>query len=157
MRRALLFPLALIVCWWIGSGPARSQAPKSDDKKEKPGVKLPTQAEVMAAKLKSAHAALDGLATADFAKVQKSADELVRISQAGEFLNAMKTREYEIQAGIFRRSAETLSKKAKDKNLDGVLVAYMDLTMTCVRCHEHTRAKPDARLPVFPQPNLAGR
>ncbi len=39
-------------------------------------------------------------------------------------------------------------RKAKDKNLDGVTLAYMDLTMSCVRCHQYVRDTRDASLSV---------
>ena len=47
----------------------------------------------------------------------------------------------------FRRAAETIVQKAKDKNLDGVALAYLDMTMTCIRCHRYVREVRDARLP----------
>jgi hypothetical protein len=38
-------------------------------------------------------------------------------------------------------------KKAKDKNIDGVALAYVDVTLSCVRCHEYVREhRRDARL-----------
>lgn len=39
----------------------------------------------------------------------------------------------------FRRSAQDLVKSAKDKNVDGAALAYVELTMTCVKCHEYVR------------------
>ena len=37
--------------------------------------------------------------------------------------------------------AETLAAKAKDKNLDGATLAYLDMTLSCVACHNHFRGK----------------
>jgi hypothetical protein len=47
-----------------------------------------------------------------------------------------------------KRATETIARKAKTKNLDGVTLAYFDLTMSCVRCHQHTPEERDAALPV---------
>ena len=103
-------------------------------------------------------------ALADFLRhlaLEKNASELTvksyreDLSQAAEFLNAYKSREYEIQINIFRRAAETVSKKAKDKNLDGVTLAYVDMTMTCLKCHQHTRdpkADPDGAAAAATRP-----
>jgi hypothetical protein len=46
---------------------------------------------------------------------------------------------YEVQTNNFRRAAETLIQKAKAKNLDGATLAYVDMTVTCVRCHQYCR------------------
>ena len=73
---------------------------------------------------------------------------LAKISKAAEFLNALKTDDYRLQMAVFRRSAETVSKRAKEGNLDGATLAYVDMTLTCVKCHQTTRDRPDARLPV---------
>ena len=105
----------------------------------KPTPKLPTKAEVMAAKMKQSQLVLEGIALHDWKKIGDSADELVRISQAAEFLNAHKGEEYRLQMILFRRTVENVSKKAKDKNMDGVLVNYMEMTLSCVKCHQHTR------------------
>jgi hypothetical protein len=149
--------LALIVSLAVGAAPGRSDAPgkpsdvppKDDKKADRPRPRLPAGHELMRAKLKHAQAVLEGLAVGDFKAIAAAADELVRVSQAAEFLNAYKSREYEVQINIFRRAAQTMSKKAGDRNLDGVTLAYVDMTMTCLKCHQYTRdPKADARLPV---------
>jgi hypothetical protein len=94
---------------------------------------------LMAQKLKESQTLLEGLALNDPAKVQKSAEELLRISKAAQFRKAMNTAKYEYHANAFQRAAETAIEKAKAKNIDGATLAYLDMTMTCVRCHQHTR------------------
>ena len=158
MKRIRVLGLVLIVSLAAGAAPGRpADVPPKDDKKDKqPKPRLPAGHELMRAKLKHAQAVLEGLALGDFKTIAAAADELVRVSQAAEFLNAYKSREYEIQINIFRRAAETVSKKAKDRNLDGVTLAYVDMTMTCLKCHQHTRdPKADARLPVPMPPGIA--
>jgi hypothetical protein len=159
MRRWSVGCLALAVSMAAETAPGRSGAPgkptdvppKGDKKDDRPRPRLPAGHELMRAKLKHAQAVLEGLALGDFRMIAAAADELVKVSQAAEFLNAYKSREYEVQINIFRRAAETVSKRAKDKNLDGVTLAYVDMTMTCLKCHQYTRdPKADARLPVPP-------
>jgi hypothetical protein len=94
---------------------------------------------LMIQKLKESQALLEGLALNDPAKVQASAEELLRISKAAQFRKALKTAKYEYYANSFQRAAETVIEKAKAKNIDGATLGYLDLTMTCVRCHQHTR------------------
>ena len=55
---------------------------------------------------------------------------------------------------VFRRSAETMARRARERNLDGATLAYLDLTMTCVKCHQTTRDRTDVRLDL---PRSAGR
>lgn len=98
----------------------------------------PKRNPLMAEKLKYAQTLLEGLATNDFEKIEKSAEELMRISKAAEWA-VFKTPSYEVNTNNFRRSAEDIIKKAKAKNLDGATLSYVDMTVTCVRCHQHCR------------------
>ncbi len=136
--------------------PAEKDIPKPKAEDRPPRVPLPKGHELMAAKLKESQAVLEGIALGDFPKVEKASVALARISQAAEFLNAGKSKEYELQINLFRRAAQTVTQKAKDKNIDGVVLGFQDMTLTCLKCHQHTRDnKPDARLPGLP--SLAGK
>ncbi len=105
------------------------------------------QGKLMADKLESTKALLEGIAIADFKKIGDSSERLVQLSRKDEWF-IYKTPRYELHSNEFRRAAETISQKAKEKNIDGVTLAYFDLTMSCVRCHQHVRETRDARLPV---------
>ena len=104
-------------------------------------LKLPTRKELMALKLKNTQAILEGIALNDFDKIQTASKELVATSRAADFLNAYKGTEYQFHIQTFRRPAEAIAKKAKEKNIDGVMVAYNDLTLSCLKCHEAMRDK----------------
>ena len=103
--------------------------------------------QLMIDKLQNAQKLLEGIALGKFDKIEKHASELVRISKTAEWMNAHKTPRYELFSNEFQQSAEEIVKKAKDKNMDGVTLAYFDLTKSCVRCHQHIRDVRDARLP----------
>ncbi len=111
----------------------------------KPGdpnrLKLPTRKETMAAKLKGSQAILEGIALEDFDKIRDASKELVGVGNATDFLNAYKGAEYQFHTLTFRRSAEAIAKKAKEKNMDGVMVAYNELTLSCLKCHQAMREK----------------
>lgn len=102
---------------------------------------------LMAEKLDSAKALIEGIALADFRKIGTSAERLIQISKTTEWL-IHKTPRYELNSNEFRRAAEVIVQKAGEKNLDGVTLAYFDLTMSCVRCHQHVREIRDARAPA---------
>ena len=109
---------------------------------------------LMVEKLDKAKTILEGIAVADFKKIVTSAEKLIQLSKTEEWF-ALKTPRYELHTNEFRRAAETLADKAQHKNLDGVTLAYFDLTMSCVRCHQHVRDVRDARLPPLGKIHLA--
>jgi cytochrome c556 len=112
--------------------------PKADDPKAKLRT-LPTRKEAMDMKLKSSQAILAGIALNDFEKIRAAADELITVSNVNDFLNAYKGAEYQFHMQLFRRPVEMIATKAKDKNMDGVLVAYTDMTLSCLKCHNAMR------------------
>jgi len=110
------------------------------------GGKKSEVAKIMAQKLKASQILLEGLALGDFDKIGNNAEKLIQLSKTEEWM-VLKTPRYEVHSNEFRRAAEAIVQKAKAKNLDGVAYAYVDLTMTCVRCHQYVREVRDASLP----------
>lgn len=107
----------------------------------------------MRAKLQHTQKAMEGLALEDHDLISKSAQELTLISQASNW-QVLQTAEYRRQSTEFRRSAEALKTAAEKKNLDGAVLAYVDLTMKCVQCHKYVRSVRAAalELPGFSTP-----
>jgi hypothetical protein len=132
--RNLAIAVAGLLTLSAAHGPAQNK-----DKVDPPP--LPSEQQVMQVKLKRAQALLEALAKEDFKAMEQSATSLAEISRATAFLRAYKTEEYELQARVFQRSADTLAAKAKDKNLDGATLAYLGMTQSCVACHNHFRGK----------------
>ncbi len=95
-------------------------------------------AELMHKKLAHSEKVLEGLALSDFKMIAKHADELIDISKEAEW-KVIKTPQYEIHSSDFRRTAESLIKNAKEKNLDAAALNYVELTLTCVKCHKYVR------------------
>jgi hypothetical protein len=124
----LVVVLGVSVVTSQGEEPRQGRS-KDDDKKV---------AELMRKKLQHSQKVLEGIAVSDFDMIASNADDLIRVSKAAEW-HVVKTPQYEIFSNEFRRSAETLGQKARDKNLDGASLAYVELTLTCVRCHKHVR------------------
>jgi len=120
---------------------------RADDKpKPKDEPKKPT---VMQRKLTHSQKVLEGLATNDFKKIDAGADGLIEcIKDATWKIND--TDKYLLYSNEFLRRAEGLKKAAKDKNTDAAALAYVDLTLTCVRCHQHLRETRVSSLPVAP-------
>jgi hypothetical protein len=128
----LFFVLAVPLCALTGQAQPQTNAMKA----------------LMRDKVKNSQTLLEGLALADFGKCRGSAEELLRISNVAEWV-ILKTPQYDLHSNEFRRAAEAVVRKAKDKNLDGVALAYGDLVRACVRCHQYVREVREARLPNF--------
>jgi cytochrome c556 len=126
MRATTLAIVVILAC-----GGHTASADKKDEK-------LSATSKLMAEKLKFAQALLAGVATDDFAKMAASSQGLIRISKADEW-TAYKTLEFELLTNNYRLAAETIIRKAKAQNVDGTTLGYLDLTVTCVRCHQHCR------------------
>ena len=101
--------------------------------------------DLMAAKLKHAKIVLEGIALADFKKIQSSADALLQMTRQDEW-RALKSPRYDMYTNEFRRAAEGIIQQCKKRNIDGVTLQYFEMTMSCVRCHEYLREIRDARL-----------
>ncbi len=95
-------------------------------------------AAVMQKKLQHAQKVLEGIALADLDKVGEHARELAALSRQAEFMT-LKTAQYELRANEFRRALDDIQRGVKQKNLDAATLGYMDLTLSCVRCHKHVR------------------
>jgi hypothetical protein len=95
-------------------------------------------AELMKSKLKHSQKVLEGVAVGDFEEIAANAEELIAISKQAEWL-VSKSPQYELRSNEFRRTAEQLIKDARAKNLDAAALDYVELTMTCVKCHKYGR------------------
>jgi len=102
-------------------------------------------AALMHRKLAKSQKVLEGVAIKDFDLIAKNAEELIAISKEAEW-KVVKTPRYEMYSNEFRRTAEALIANAKDKNLDAAALSYVDLTLTCVKCHKHVREVKMVRL-----------
>jgi cytochrome c556 len=100
---------------------------------------------IMMEKLKSSQALLAGIATSDFNRITSNTEELIQLTKREEW-QVIKTPRYEMNSNEFRRAAENIIQKARAKNIDGVTLAYFELTMSCVRCHQYVREVREARL-----------
>jgi hypothetical protein len=125
MKRALL--IVAVVCLSAAVLHLRSSAQDP-----------PKVSDLMRKKLGHSQKILEGIALNNFDQISRSAEELILISKAAEW-RVIKSPQYEVQSNAFRRAAETLIEKARDKNLDGATLAYVDLTLSCVKCHKYVR------------------
>lgn len=108
-------------------------------------------ADLMKRKLGESQKVLAGIALHDFDQVANHAEELLLISQQAEW-NVLKTPQYEMYSNEFRDIARGLVGQAKKKNVDACALSYVELTLSCVKCHKHVREKRMTRLDHAPLP-----
>jgi hypothetical protein len=94
--------------------------------------------ELMRAKLKHSQEIVEGLALENFDQIARNAQQLSALSLATGW-QVFPTEEYVVQSREFRRAVESLRNHAKEKNLDGAALAYLDVTMKCINCHKYVR------------------
>jgi hypothetical protein len=92
----------------------------------------------MRAKLAHSQNVLEGLSVGDYDLIARGAHDLSLASQDSNW-QVLQTEDYVRQSAEFRRSCDTLRAAAEAENLDAALVAWMDVTMKCVRCHRSMR------------------
>ena len=128
--------LTVVLLAWPAS-PAAAQKGKGDAGKVK---------KLMQEKLKNSQRILEGLTLADYDKVTKCAEELIQLTKTEEW-HVFKTPRYQTHSDEFRRTAENVIQKAKMKNVDALTLAYFEMTLSCVRCHEYVREVRDVDVP----------
>jgi hypothetical protein len=129
MRKMKLILATIAVCLVLPALTGRGEEPKADKDKV---------AALMRKKLEHSQKVLEGITTQDFKMISSHAEDLIAISKETEW-RVIKTPRYETHSNDFRREAEDLIKAAKEKNVDAAALAYVDLTLTCVKCHKHVR------------------
>jgi hypothetical protein len=100
---------------------------------------------LMKKKLAESQKLLAGIALADFDSVAKHAKELLDISKKAEW-KVLDTPLYAMYSNQFQNNVEDLIKNAKKKNIDAAALSYVEVTLTCVKCHKHVREKRMVRL-----------
>lgn len=114
-----------------------SPVTKQEQQKERDDGK--TQLSIfMRKKLEASNQILEGLVTDDLTMVDQGAGKLLKMSDAEQW-RASNDMMYMHHSREFRRSVEAMQNKAKKKSIDGVALAWVDVTMSCIRCHEWVR------------------
>lgn len=102
--------------------------------------KPPSRADFMKVKLLHAQKVLEGIVKENYDEVAKSS-EAISLLTLEEQWNVLTTEKYLQQSRAFREAADSITDAAKARNLDAMSLAYVDMTLSCVKCHKQLRAK----------------
>lgn len=104
-------------------------------------VRKPNQArDFMRLKLEHSQKLLEAIALEDFEEISRNAQKIALLTE-DENWKVMQTVDYRRHSDDFRRTANAVTEAARKKNLDGSVLAYVQMTMQCVHCHQHVRGE----------------
>lgn len=92
----------------------------------------------MQQKLTISNRILKGLMTDDLSLVEDGADKLLKMSHE-ERWRASNDMMYLQHSNQFRNAAEDLRTKAGKGTIDGASLAWINVTMSCIQCHQWVR------------------
>jgi hypothetical protein len=139
MRRATILPtvLASLLSAPLLNGHGqefkKGEPPKKEGRQESSKVR-----ELMRRKLETSQGVLEAIALKDFDRVEKNAQVLIDLSRTSEW-RVIQTPRYLQHSTEFQEAAERLAKNARAKNLEGTVLSYVGMTLSCVHCHEYIR------------------
>jgi hypothetical protein len=92
----------------------------------------------MRQKLQASSTVLEGLCTEDLAMVSEGSRTLLKMSHE-ERWRVSADMMYRRYSNEFVASVEELLKEAEDQDMDGTSMAWVNVTMKCLKCHEWVR------------------
>ena len=101
----------------------------------------------MKVKLDHSQRLLEGLATEDYDLIAKHSQAIGLLCE-DEIWSVLQTPEYRERSNEFRRSVYAITEAARNKNLEGAALAFVDTTMKCVSCHKYVRKNRPAPPPA---------
>lgn len=106
-------------------------------------------ARVMRAKLQQSQGLLAALVTSNWTDLERRSRELEALTRDPAWA-VMNAPEYTRYAAAFIRATQDLTESAARRDSEGAPLAYVSLTLTCVRCHQAVARLRLARTPLDP-------
>ena len=110
-----------------------AQSKQQQDKPEKRPL-----SDFMQQKLDASNEILRGLMTDDLELVEENADKLLDMSREEKW-RASNDMMYLQHSSQFGNAVDELREKAKDGSMDGASLAWINVTMSCIQCHNWVR------------------
>jgi len=108
-------------------------------KKEQPNDEQQYESVWMKRKLQMSQQIMEGLTRGDLNAVVTSARGMRALSKIEGWARRSDTREYRRQLKFFDQANAEVMKQAQDDNLNGATLAFTQMTLSCVACHQHLR------------------
>lgn len=139
--RTTIWTILFFGLWMVGRVVA-------DEPPKKPAANVPSEEPTnqkeasvwMKLKLEYAQKILQGLAEGDFDRIALNAEAMQGFSKF-EGLLRRRPKGYAAQLEIFKDANAELIRQANRGNLDGSVLAFTQLTLSCVNCHKRIRGE----------------
>jgi hypothetical protein len=120
--------------------PQPAAEPQDDDDKDTDDQKKRDRplSEFMQQKLDASSEILRGLMIDDLELVEENSDKLLKMSREEKW-RASNDMMYLQHSAQFGNAVDELRQKAKDKSMDGASLAWINVTMSCIQCHNWVR------------------
>jgi hypothetical protein len=92
----------------------------------------------MKRKLELSQRVLEGLALGDFERIGTAARTLDKLNSIENFVRG-RNEAYRTQLEFFRTANLALIRHADRQNLEGATLAFHQMTLSCVHCHQQLR------------------
>jgi len=144
MRNLIWAFVGVLICAGVVAGvtgtdkPQSLETPAATTQPVKAKAKASPLSGFMRLKLQASNHILEGLVIDDMKKVNTGASMLLEMS-VEEHWRASNDMLYLQHSRTFRDSVKKLQEKAKKNSLDGAALAWMDVTLNCIQCHEWVR------------------
>lgn len=132
------FGIGAVVVVALACASAAAQEPKQTDRADKTDKAEQEASFWMKRKLALSQDVLEGLAMGDFDKIDAAARTLDKLNSIEKFVRG-RNEAYRAQLDLFRYANASLLKAAETNNLDGATLAFNQMTLSCVHCHQQLR------------------
>ena len=99
-------------------------------------AQLPRLDDLMREKLEYSKEMVEAVVLGNHEAVERLAGLLIEVSDEGVWSSSQEP-EYLHYSRDFREVAANLIEQAQENDLDGISLGYVELTLTCVRCHRY--------------------
>lgn len=93
----------------------------------------------MKLKLTASQKVLEGMTRADFKMVARHAQIMSDLGFLESWVRGKRSPEYQRQLQVFSHANQELLRQANKKNLEGMTLAFNQLTTSCAQCHREVR------------------
>ena len=98
----------------------------------------------MKKKLELSEAILAGLAVGDSASIEKNAQVMQDLSKIEGWSRRKDAKEYRQLLEGFRQANQELISQSAKGDLDNAAIAFTQVTLSCIKCHQHLRSSAEA-------------
>jgi hypothetical protein len=97
-----------------------------------------SRATFMRLKLQPVKEILEAIALEDYDRIVAQSQRIHALSLDESWM-VIQTDSYRRQSDEFRRAVSVMADAARNRNLDGATLGYMQMTLNCVQCHRQLR------------------